>query len=415
MPTLGSVGDVNPVIGLGLALQARGHRAIVLTNPYFADLIERQGLGFLPVGTLQEAQAAFSYPHLWHPRKGAEQIMRLMVAPIAQLYRLIETHADSDTVVAASGISIGARVAQERLGVPMASVHLQPSLIRSYVDAGKVVNVRVAGWQPMWWKRAFYRLADLTLLDRIVAPPLNELRVSLGLQPVHRLFDRWIQSTQCVIGLFPDWFAAPQPDWPVPTHLVGFPLWDNGDGQYPLTHEVQEFLSAGDPPIVFTPGSAGATMQRFFRESVDAVAQLGLRAMLVTNHPQQLPAQLPRGMRAFGYLPFSALLPRVALLVHHGGVGTLAQAIRAGVPQLVVPNAFDQFDNAWRVRRLGLGDNLSQTRYRTGRAKRMIRTMLEDRDLLQRCRDYAGRMNGGDALRRACELIEALHRGTRHE
>lgn len=157
MPTLGSVGDVNPVIGLGLALQARGHRAIVLTNPYFADLIERQGLGFLPVGTLQEAQAGFSYPHLWHPRKGAEQIMRLMVAPIAQLYRLIETQADSDTVVAASGISLGARVAQERLGVPMASVHLQPSLIRSYVDAGKVVNVRVAGWQPMWLKRAFYR------------------------------------------------------------------------------------------------------------------------------------------------------------------------------------------------------------------------------------------------------------------
>jgi rhamnosyltransferase subunit B len=412
LPTLGSAGDVNPVIGLGLALQSRGHRATVLTNPYFADLIKRQGLGFLPVGTLEDAQQAFSYAHLWHPRKGAEHIMRIMIAPIRQIYHLIETHADSDTVVAASGISLGARVAQERLGVPMASVHLQPSLIRSYIDQGKVVNLRIAAWQPMWFKRAFYWLADRTILDRIVGPPLNEFRATLGLRPVNRLFDEWIQSTQCVIGLFPDWFAAPQPDWPPHTQLVGFPLWDDGDGKQPLTPEALEFLAEGEPPVVFTPGSAGATMQRFFRESVSAAARLGVRAMLVTNHPQQLPSRLPAGVCAFGYLPFSALLPRIALLVHHGGVGTMAQCIKAGVPQLVVPNAFDQFDNAWRVERLGLGGSLSQARYRSTRVTRMIRAMLDDRVLLQRCQGWSTRMNGEAAVRRACEFIEALHRGS---
>jgi rhamnosyltransferase subunit B len=148
LPTLGSAGDVNPVIGLGLALQSRGHRATVLTTPYFADLIERQGLGFLPVGTLVDAQQALSYAHLWHPRKGAEHILRMMIEPIRQIYHLIEAHADSDTVIAASGISLGARVAQEHLGVPMASVHLQPSLIRSSIDQGKVLNLRIAAWQP---------------------------------------------------------------------------------------------------------------------------------------------------------------------------------------------------------------------------------------------------------------------------
>ena len=410
LPTLGSAGDVNPVIGLGLALQSRGHRATVITNPYFAELIERQGLEFLPVGTLEDAQRAFSYPHLWHPRKGAEHIMRFMIDPIRQIYHLIESHADSDTVVAASGISLGARVAQERLGIPTASVHLQPSLIRSYIDQGKVVNLRIAAWQPMWFKRAFYWLADRMLLDRIVGPPLNEFRATLGLRPVNRLFDEWIQSTQCVIGLFPDWFAARQPDWPAHAHLVGFPLWDDGDGEQPLTNEAQEFLAAGEAPIVFTPGSAGATMQRFFRESVRAAAQLGVRAMLVTNHPQQLPPRLPASVRAFGYLPFSALLPRVAFLVHHGGVGTMAQCIKAGVPQLVVPSAFDQFDNAWRVQLLGLGGNLPQTRYRSGRVTSMLRMMLDDRSLSQRCQDHAGRIDGEASLRRACELIEALHR-----
>ena len=67
--------------------------------------------------------------------------------------------------------------------------------------------------------------------------------------------------------------------------------------------------------------------------------------MLITNFPAQLPATLPSGFKAFGYLPFSDVLPRAALLVYHGGIGTLAQAVKAGVPQLVVPSAHDQFDN----------------------------------------------------------------------
>jgi UDP:flavonoid glycosyltransferase YjiC (YdhE family) len=267
----------------------------------------------------------------------------------------------------------------------------------------------------MWFKRVFYWLADRAMLDRIVAPPLNEFRATLGLPPVNHIFGEWIQSPQCVIGLFPEWFAAPQPDWPAHTRVVGFPLWDGGDGKQPLTPEAQAFLAEGEPPVVFTPGSAGATMQRFFRESVTAAAQLGVRAMLVTNHPQQLPAKLPAGVAAFGYLPFSALLPRVALLVHHGGVGTMAQSIKAGIPQLLVPNAFDQFDNAWRIERLGLGGNLPQTRYRSGRVTRMLRTMLDDRSLLQRCQEHARRMNGEAALRKTCELLEALRREARHD
>jgi rhamnosyltransferase subunit B len=408
LPTLGSAGDVHPFIGLGLALRARGHRATLITNPLFQPLIEQQGLGFLPVGTLADAEAVIADPDLWHARKGFGVVARSIIVPsVAEVYRLIEAHADSDTVVAASSIALGARVAQDKLGVPTATVHLQPTVIRSHIEQGLMGTWRISAAHPMWFKRALFRLADWAVIDRALKAPLNAFRASLGLAPIHRVLDRWIHSPQCVIGFFPDWFAAPQMDWPPHTHLVGFPLWDGG-GLAPLPREAEEFLGAGAPPIVFTPGSAAATQHRYFRESAAAAAELGVRAMLVTNFPQQLPRMLPPGVAAFGYLPFSELLPRAALLVYHGGIGTLAQTLRAGIPHLVVPSGHDQFDNGWRIERLGVGRSIAQTGYRARSVARAIGAVLTDRAVKQRVLEVAGRMDADSAFSRACDLIEAL-------
>jgi rhamnosyltransferase subunit B len=408
LPTLGSSGDVHPVIALGLALQARGHRATVLTNPLFQPFIEQQGLGFLPVGTVDDARAAIADPDLWHPRKGFDVVARRAMLPaMPVVYRHIEQHADSSTVVAASGIAFGARIAQERLGVPTATVHLQPSIIRSLVDQGMAGNVRISPSQPMWFKRAFFQLADWLVIDRALKRPVNDFRASLGLAPVDRVLHRWIHSPQLVIGFFPDWFAIPQPDWPPHTHLVGFPLWDGGAAT-PLSSDVEEFLAHGPPPVVITPGSAASTMHRYFDESVSAVRTLGVRTMLVTNFPEQLPATLPPNVRAFGYQQFSELLPRAALLVYHGGIGTLAQTIKAGIPHLVVPNGHDQFDNGWRIERLGLGQSIPQTRYRATLAAKAMGSLLSGDSIVGRCRDYRSRIDSGAALAHACELIEGL-------
>ena len=174
LPTLGSAGDVHPFIALGLALRARGHRATIMTNPHFQPLIERLGLHFLPVGTLADVDAAINDPNLWHPRKGFEVVaQRVMVPAIEAIYRLIEKHADADTVVAASGISFGARIAQDKLKIPTATVHLQPAIVRSLVDQGMVGNMRISASQPMWFKRAFFRLIDWAAIDRNLKRPLN--------------------------------------------------------------------------------------------------------------------------------------------------------------------------------------------------------------------------------------------------
>ena len=407
LPTIGSAGDVHPVLALGLALQSRGHQASVLTNPLFQNLIERHGVGFLPLGTLEDARATIADPDLWHPRKGFEVVARRAILPaMADVYRHIERHADDHTVVAASGIAFGARIAQERLGVPTATVHLQPSIIRSLVEQGMAGNIRISASQPMWFKRAFFRLADWLLMDRALKRSVNEFRATIGLPPVDRVMYRWMHSPQLVLGFFPDWFARPQADWPANTHLVGFPLWDTGNNDLPL--EARDFLAAGEPPVLFTPGSAGATMHRFFQESVKAARQLGVRSMLVTNYPEQVPTDLPSGVKTFGYLPFSDVLPHAAMLVYHGGIGTLAQTVKAGIPHLVVPGGHDQFDNGWRVEQLGLGRSIPQTRYRADRVVKAIRTILGDGEQRARCRAYMARIDSDAAITRACELLEGL-------
>jgi len=410
LPTMGSAGDVHPFIALGVALQARGHRATVLTNPLFQPVVEAQGLGFLAVGTVEEANTAIANPELWHLRKGFSVIAQVIVPAIAQTYRLIEKHADSSTVVAFSSLALGARLAQEKLGVPSASVHLQPSIIRTYADQGMMGNVRLSASTPLWFKQGLFRLIDAVVLDRRLKAPLNELRAMLGLPAVVRVMHRWVHSPQLVIAFFPEWFAAPQPDWPANTHAVGFPLWDAHGEAAPLA-EAEEFLSAGSAPILFTPGSAGATMQRFFKESVKAASHLGMRAMLVTNYPEQVPKHLPANIRVFGYVPFSQILPRAALLVYHGGIGTLAQGIKASVPHLVVPHGYDQFDSGWRIERLGLGRSIPERRYRAHRVGRAIEEILGDAAAPARRTNYAGRINSADAVARACGLIERLAQG----
>ena len=377
LPTIGSAGDVHPFIALGLALKARGHRATVLTNPYFQSSIESQGLEFLPVGSLADVERAVADADLWHPRKGFEAVARHAILPsIEAVYRLIESHADKDTVIAASSISFGGRIAQERLGLPMASIHLQPTVIRSYIDSGMFGDVRISARQPMWFKQALFRFIDWAAIDRVIGGPMNEFRARLGLAPVRRVLARWIHSPQCVIGFFPDWFAAPQADWPPQTHLVGFPLWDGGNGTAVAAGDGAGVSAGRPPPIVFTPGSAAAHAQRFFAESVAAVEALGARAMLVTNFSEQLPRELPPTVKAFGYLPFSEVLPHAAALVYHGGIGTLAQGINAAIPHLVVPNSHDQFDNGWRIAQLGLGRSIPERRYRAAGAAEALRVLL---------------------------------------
>jgi rhamnosyltransferase subunit B len=405
---LGSAGDVHPNAGLALALQRRGHRVLLVAPSVFRSLAEQTGLEFAGVLADEYSYATLRDPDLWHPWRSFSVVARRLILPsMRPVYAIIEKRMEPGrTVVAAPGFAFGARMAQERLGVPLATVHLQPIMIRSVIRPVCFGFPDIISHLPPTLRSLYLRAADRFVIDPLLAGEINAFRAELGLPPVRRVFDTWIHSPQLVIGLFPGWFAPPQPDWPPNVVLAGFPLWDEAELRNPPP-ELEEFLEAGEPPVVFTAGSAMAQAERFFRVSAEVCGATGRRGLFLTQFPEQLPASLPGGVRHFDYIPFSAVLPRAAVLVHHGGIGTSAQAIAAGLPQLVVPLAHDQPDNAVRIRGLGLGEFLLPRAYTKVNVAACL-DRLATPGVRDACRRRTVDLAAGEALETACREIEKL-------
>jgi UDP:flavonoid glycosyltransferase YjiC (YdhE family) len=407
LTALGSYGDVLPIVGLASALHERGHEAIVITNPHFQSVVESAGVGYLPLGTEQEYDELARHPDLWHTFWGPVLIMRVgMKGSVRKLYEVIDANFRPGDVLAAHCLDLASRVHQEKFGTAVASVHLSPVMLRSFHQSPQYDGLLMQDWVPRWLRKSQFWLAD-KIIDRIVAPELNRLRQDLGLNPVHGILRDWFFSPQLVLGLFPSWFAPPQPDWPPNTVTTGFPLWDQSATLEP-NEEVEEFLQAGEPPIVFAPGSAMTQGEWFFAAAVDACQRLGRRGILATSYPEQLPRELPPGVRQFDFVPFSRLLPRSAALVHHGGIGTCGQGLAAGIPQLVMPMAFDQRDNAARLKRLGVAEAIRRQKFRGPAVADVLDRLLGCESAQAAATQWAQRCDPAAALSDACAALERL-------
>jgi rhamnosyltransferase subunit B len=406
--TVGSAGDVHPFVGMGLALRARGHRVTLITSGYFQGLAEKAGLDFVAVGTREEFQTIADNPDLWHPSKGIHAIIDTILSNLEKLYSTIEErYVPGETVMAASSLALGARIAQDKLGIPTASVHLSPSVLRSMYETPKLPQIPFTSTWPRWTKRLILGIADTFVIDPACAPKINELRRRLGLGPARGIFKDWWHSRDRIIGMWPEWFGATQPDWPEQVRLTGFPLWDER-GVSGMSDELVKFLAEGDAPVLFTPGSAMFHGEEFFEESAKACALGGKRGILLSRHSAHIPKSLPKGVRHFDYAPFSELLPRACALVHHGGIGTTSQALAAGVVQVPMPMSHDQFDNAWRVERLGVGVTAKRKEYRAAKVAEILGRVTGNEGMKRQAREVAKRFEEVDGIAAACELIEGL-------
>jgi rhamnosyltransferase subunit B len=404
---LGSAGDVHPLIGLSLTLRRRGHDVLMIGPSFFRNLAERVGLEYAGIGTGDEYREALRDPDLWHPTRSFSVVARRLIVPALQpVYEMIQNRRRADTVLASACTAFAARIAQEKLRVPLATTHLQPIMLRSAQSPACFGFPDVLGHLPPVLRRVYYRVADALIVDPPVANETNRFRAELGLAPVTRLFNSWIHSPDLVIGLFPEWFSPPPADWPPNVALTGFPLWDESEVRMPSS-DLKEFLSVGDPPLVFTAGSANLQGKKFFDVSADVCRVTGRRGLLLTQFPEQLPLSLPNGVRHFHYVPFSEVLPRSLALIHHGGIGTMSQAIAAGIPQLVIPTSHDQPDNAVRVRRMGIGDFLRPDEYKTEQVVEKL-AALQNPVMREECRRRAADVASCKGLEMAANLIERL-------
>lgn len=291
------------------------------------------------------------------------------------------------------------------------SVHLSPAIIRSVQNPPWIPPLPASPRLPKWCSRLTYWAVDLLVVDWHLTRRLNAFRATLGLPPVRRIFDGWMHSPDRVIGLFPPWFGPPAADWPPQTVLTGFPLYDEADIT-PIDPQLEKFLDDGPPPIAFTPGSAMRHGQRFFTVAVRVCRMLGRRGLLVSRHTEHVPAELGPEIRHVEYAPFSTLLPRCAAIVHHGGIGTSAQALAAGIPQLVVPMAHDQPDNAWRLQRLGVAEFVRASRFSPRAAAWKLERAMDPAHRAV-CTVVKKRFAGQNPVVKTAELIEQTFENAR--
>jgi rhamnosyltransferase subunit B len=400
--TIGSAGDVNPFIAIGQNLVKRGFRVVLVTSQYFEAQARSAGLEFFGLGTSEDYQSIIQDPDLWSPDKGFKVFADRVVFPIMEpAYEIIAGFDPSTTILIAQGQFFAAHIAHEKLGFPFITIHLQPAAFRS-VHEFPLLPIRL----PPLLIRGLFILIDALLLDKLFAPNINRFRLRLGLPAINKIFGGWMHSQQKNLGLFPEWFAQPQADWPPQTQLTSFVYYDKQNGNEELPKELQTFLNAGSAPIIFTAGTAMKHADQFFLDCIEACQQLGQRGILLTQHPEQLPSEFPQGIQHFAYLPFSEVLPRALALVHHGGIGTTAQAIAAGIPQVIRPMAHDQPDTAARVEKLGIGVTLSPKKFNAELLAEKLNSLITSQVVLERCKFYADKIHPDQALNETCLIIE---------
>jgi UDP:flavonoid glycosyltransferase YjiC (YdhE family) len=242
--------------------------------------------------------------------------------------------------------------------------------------------------------------------------PIYALRRELNLPPgPNPIFDAK-HSPHLVLALFSRALGVEQKDWPPNVLITGFCFYDSDAGNAALPAQLQQFLNAGEPPVVFTLGSAAVLAAGpFYEVSAQAAMQLNTRAVLLIgtdprNRPQH---KLPDSICVAEYAPYTALFPRAAAVVHQGGVGTTAQCLRAGRPMIIMPYSHDQPDNARRMRRMKLSRTIERARFKSGRLARELQSLLNTSSYAEHAKLVSHQLSHEDGVRTACNALEELH------
>jgi UDP:flavonoid glycosyltransferase YjiC (YdhE family) len=354
---VGSYGDTYPLIPLAKGMSERGFDVTVLSNGHFRSAFERESINFIEVTSEEEYEAMASNPDVWHPTKSLKILGQNLGPHVRQLYEyLAENYDPTETVLVSTGLGLGTRIAQIHKKFPLVTVQLQPTAFRSIEKPPRFPPPSLPRNAPKFLWRFFFWVGDTFIIDKTLKPYINGLLEELGEEPAKHFFGKWWNSPDLVLGLFPKWFYEPPSDWPPQLKQTGFMQYDYTDETNGMSPELSEFLDAGSPPIVFTPGSAMKFGHKVFQAALEACEQLGERGLFLTQSAESVPDDLPDFIIHQEWAPLSQILPKAKLLVCHGGVGTIAQGFQARLPILATPFAFDQYDNGETLQRLGVGD-----------------------------------------------------------
>ncbi len=378
----GSHGDLFPYIGLALALKQHGHDAVVATIPSYRTNVEREGIEFAEIGPDIDPGAPNArelYERVMDPVKGSGVIIKELLMPkLEESYEQLERAVAGADLLLSHPITYAAPIVAEHARLPWLSTVLAPMLFFSKHDPPVLPVLPRANDLPLigtWLVRRLLPFARR--MTRDWGEPVQALRSKLGLpRSADPIFEGQF-SPHGTLALYSRVLGLPQPDWPPSVTTTGTVFYNES---VPLEPKLENFLAAGEPPVVFTLGtSAVGAAGGFYRESAAAAAQLGVRAVMLTGgFAQNRPDGVPPSVLLVDRAPHQLLFPRASAVVHQCGAGTTAQALHSGRPTLLVPHGHDQFDNARRVRKLGVARTVFPSEYRAERVARELRALLDE-------------------------------------
>ena len=319
---------------------------------------------------------------------------------------LINSAQDVDFIIAGEGV-VAARLVAEKLGIRWALAVLSPVSFFSAHDPSIIPILpflaKLRGFSPII-NRGIISLVKA--IAKSLAEPVHQFRRELGLPPlVGNPFIDDKYSPYLVLALFSSALAKPQPDWAANTVVTGFTFYDGSQEGTELTPALKQFLEAGEPPIVFTLGSAAVmSPDNFYEESIQATQQLNRRAVLLIG--KNTPPKNSDNILAISYAPYSQVFPHAYAIVHQGGIGTTAQALRAGRPTLVMPYSHDQPDNAARVERLGTSRTIPRKQYWATRVAKELQKLLDSPGYATKAAEIRQIVQAENGVALACDAIE---------
>jgi rhamnosyltransferase subunit B len=405
--TLGSLGDLYPQISVAIELRQRGHDIVFAVMQEYGEIVASLGFEFWlmrPDSSMMKNPKTLAL--MKDTETGDEYGFNYWLAPsLRDTYTdLLASAKDADLIIAGAAVFVAPLVA-EKLGIPWIAFALAPFDFFSISDPSVKLlkffdKLRELGtpFQPRM-------IPLLKRMKQQLAEPIYKLRAELGLSEINYNPLAENRSSCMILAMFSPVLAAPQPDWDPRIVMAGFPFYDGTHQATELSAELQAFLSAGEPPIVFTLGTIVVGVPgAFYQESVQATILLNRRAVLLigSNTP---PANLPESMMAIDYVRHSAIFPHACAIVHQGGAGTTAQALKSGHPTLIMPYCDDQPDNAARMERLGTSRTISRQEYKAARVAQELQEILENPKYATKAAEVALIIQAEDGVNLACDAI----------
>jgi rhamnosyltransferase subunit B len=422
LPTFGSLGDINPFIAIALELKSRGHRPIVATMAMHRERIEDEGLEFAPIPPHPESREAWLevVQKLHNTKEGNTNLFREVLMPcLRQSYEELLPLVEQADLVVSHPLVQASSICCEKVNRPWMAAVVSPVMLWSIHDS--MIPVGFKGAEKLRTHPGFQRLLKF-LTARSLRHKLREvqaLRSELGLHSKLAWPINHTASASAVLMLFSPEIAAPQPDWPANSVQTGFCVYDrknvgsaSDDSPTELMPEIRDFLSHGEPPLVFTLGSQSVFKATdYYTATVEATRKLNQRAILLIGNPDNRPASLSQNdsqIAAFPYAPYSELFPHAKAIVHPGGIGTIGQALSAGVPSLIIPQIHDQFDNAWRAQRRGYARIMMHGDLNHQQLTQQLEALLNDPQYTQNAKAASERMQQENGVAIAADAIENI-------